>query len=290
MHDSPLRSRLLLLAAAVLFSTGGAAIKAGDLTSWQVASFRSGVAAIALFTLIPEARRGWTWRVWPVGLAYSGTLVLFVLAARLTTAANAIFLQSTAPLYVMLIGPLLLKEPVRRSDLAFIGAVALGLSMFFIGTEAASATAPDPARGNLIAAVTGISWALTISGLRWQGRRQADGAVATVVAGNLIACLVALPMALPVVKVSLTDGLVIVYLGLFQIGLAYFCVTRAIRHVPAFEATALLLVEPALNPIWTWIVHGERPSTWGITGGVLILGATAVKTLWQARRSPAAVE
>jgi drug/metabolite transporter (DMT)-like permease len=111
-----------------------------------------------------------------------------------------------------------------------------------------------------------------------------------VVAGNLIACLVALPMALPVVKVSLTDGLVIVYLGLFQIGLAYFCVTRAIRHVPAFEATALLLVEPALNPIWTWIVHGERPSTWGITGGVLILGATAVKTLWQARRSPAAVE
>ena len=290
MHDSPFRSRLLLLAAAVLFSTGGAAIKAGSLTSWQVASFRSGVAALVLFTLIPEARRGWTWRVWPVGLAYSATLVLFVVAVRLTTAANTIFLQSTAPLYVLLIGPLILKEAVRKSDLAFIGAVALGLSMFFVGSEAASATAPDPARGNLIAAVTGISWACTISGLRWMGTRQASGATATVVAGNLIAFLVALPMALPVAHISLVDITVLAYLGIFQIGLAYRCVTVAIRHVPAFEATALLLVEPALNPVWAWIVHGERPSSWGLAGGALILGATVVKTWWQSRASAPAVQ
>jgi drug/metabolite transporter, DME family len=290
MHESPLRSRLLLLAAAILFSTGGAAIKAGSLTAWQVASFRSGVAALALFTLIPEARRGWTWRVWPVGVTYAATLVLFVVAARLTTSANTIFLQSTAPLYVLLIGPLLLKEPVRRSDLAFIAAVALGLSMFFIGTEPASLTAPDPARGNLIAAVTGVSWALTVSGLRWQGRRQAGGATATVVAGNLIGFLAALPMAFPVLHVSLADVLVVGYLGLFQIGLAYLCVARAMRHVPAFEAAALLLVEPALNPIWAWAFLGERPSTWGITGGALILGATAVKTWWQARRGVLVVQ
>jgi drug/metabolite transporter (DMT)-like permease len=290
MHDSHLRSRLLLLAAAILFSTGGAAIKSGSLTSWQVASFRSAVAALVLITLIPEARKGWTWRVWPVGLAYSGTMVLFVVAARLTTAANTIFLQSTAPLYVLLIGPLVLKEAVRKSDLVFIAAVALGLSMFFVGTESASVTAPDPARGNLIAAFTGVTWACTLSGLRWMGTRQASGATATVVAGNLIAFLVALPMALPVARIAFTDIAVIVYLGVFQIGLAYFCVTQAIRHVPAFEAIALLLVEPALNPVWAWIVHGERPSTWGFAGGALILGATAVKTWWQARGGRPAVQ
>jgi drug/metabolite transporter, DME family len=284
MNSSPLRSRLLLLAAALLFSTGGAAIKSGDLTAWQIASFRSGVAALVLFTCIPDARRGWSWRIWPVAVAYSATLVLFVVAARLTTAANTIFLQSTAPLYVLLIGPLLLKEPVRRSDLLFIIAVAAGMAMFFVGEEPASRTATNPPLGNLIAAVTGLSWALTISGLRWLGKRQGGGSTATIVAGNLIGFAVALPMALPVHHASLPDLAVVGYLGVFQIGLAYYCVTAAIRHVPAFEAVALLLVEPALNPVWTWLVHGERPGAWSVAGGVLILGSTTLKTWWQSRR------
>jgi drug/metabolite transporter, DME family len=286
MPTSPLRSRLLLLVAAVLFSTGGAAIKAGGLTSWQVASFRSGIAALTLIAFIPDARRGWTWRVWPIGVTYSMTLVLFVVAARLTTSANTIFLQSTAPLYVLLIGPLLLKEPVRRSDLLLIAAIALGMTLFFAGEEPASRTAPNPRLGNMIAAVTGLSWACTVSGLRWLGRRQSGGATATVAAGNLIGFLAALPMALPGLHMAWTDAAAVLYLGVFQIGLAYYCVTTAIRHVPAFEAAALLLVEPALNPVWTWLVHGERPGPWSIAGGSLILGATIAKTWWQSR-SPA---
>jgi DME family drug/metabolite transporter len=110
----------MLMAAAILFSTGGAAIKAISLTPWQIASFRSGIAALSLALLIPDGRRCWRWTLVPVGAAYAATLVLFVIATKLTTSANAIFLQSTAPLYLLLIGPLLLKEPLSSSDLPFL--------------------------------------------------------------------------------------------------------------------------------------------------------------------------
>ena len=125
MNDS-VRNRLLLLDAAALFSTGGAAIKAATITSWQVASFRSGIAAFALIVLVPAARRGWTWKLAPVGTAYAVTLVLFVLSTRLTTGANAIFLQSTSPLYILVLAPLLLHERIRRGDLFLIAAIGLG--------------------------------------------------------------------------------------------------------------------------------------------------------------------
>jgi drug/metabolite transporter, DME family len=281
-------NRLQLLAAAALFSTGGAAIKATALGGWQIAGFRSGIAALALLLLLPSARRGWNWRVFVVGVAYAATLILFVLANRMTTAANTIFLQSTAPLYILLLGPLLLREPIRRQDLLFMVAVGGGLALFFVGADAPVATAPDPVRGNLLAALSGVCWAFTVVGLRWMGRQPEGGGspLATVVAGNLIAFLACLPLALPVPAVGAADWLVIVYLGVFQIGLAYVFMTSAIRHVPALEAATLLLVEPALNPIWAWLAHGERPSAWAIAGGALILGATLVKTWWDARAIP----
>ena len=281
---TPLRNRLLLVAAAVLFSTGGAAIKAAALTGWQIASFRSGVAAAALLLALPAARREWSWRVLPVGAAYAATLILFTLATRLTTAANAIFLQATAPLYVLLLGPLLLREPIRRSDILYILAIASGMALFSLGTEKAMATAPDPHTGNLCAAASGLTYALALAGLRWVSRRKAGSAgMAAVAAGNVMACLAALPMALPVERTGAASVAVVLYLGVFQIGLAYWCLTHAIRHVTAFEATTVLLLEPALNPVWVWLIHGERPGAWPLAGGAVILGATLANT-WRQRR------
>jgi drug/metabolite transporter (DMT)-like permease len=279
-------NRLLLLAAAALFSTGGAAIKATDLGAWQVASFRSAIAAVALLCLVKEARRGYEWRLALPAMAYAATLVLFVQATKLTTAANAIFLQSTAPLFVLVLGPWLLRERVRRADLLLPLVVAVGLALFFVGREAPVATAPDPTRGNVLGALSGLTWALTLTGLRWQGRRASGNAVAVVVLGNVIACLACLGPALPVEGAGWSDLLVLLYLGIFQIGLAYVFVTRALGHVPAFEAATLLLLEPVLNPVWAWLVHGERPGALALVGGAVILAATLLN-VWRQTRATA---
>jgi drug/metabolite transporter, DME family len=286
---SPTRYRLYLVAAALLFSTGGAAIKSATLTGWQIAGFRSGVAAFLLLVALPESRRGWSWRMPPVAAVYAATLVLFVLATRLTTAANAVFLQSTAPLYVLLLAPLLLHEPIRRRDLLYGAALAAGLALFFAGSQQAVATAPDPHTGNLMGLASGIAWALTMTGLRWLGRAGVSNlALAPVALGNGLAFLAALPMALPVKVITGSDAAVVLYLGVVQIGLAYFFLTRAIRHVRAFEATAILLLEPVMNPVWTWLVHREKPGSWALAGGALILSATLVNATlvntWAASR------
>ena len=282
---SRLVARLQLVAAAVLFSTGGAAIKAANFTGWQIASFRSGTAAVAILLLSREARRGWSWRVAVVGVAYATCLTLFVLANRLTTAANTIYLQSTAPLYLLVLGPWLLKEPVRPKDVGFMLAIALGLALFFIGVDAPVATAPDPVRGNVLALVSGLFWALTVCGLRWMGAGEGrhGSPVAAVAVGNLIAFGISLPMALPLGVHPVTDWGLIVYLGVFQIAVAYLFVTSALRAIPALEASLILLIEPALNPLWAWVFQSERPGPWALAGGALILGTTTVKAMLDAR-------
>jgi drug/metabolite transporter (DMT)-like permease len=281
--DGGLRARLAILGAAVLFSSGGAAIKATSLTGWQVACLRSAVAAVAVLLMLPAARTGWGVMPVVVGVGYAATMILFVLANKLTTAANTIYLQATAPIYLAIIGPWLLREPVRRRDLVFMGVLAVGLGLFFVGTERGSLTAPDPSTGNILAALSGFCWALAVSGLRWMGKRggSAGGSGAAVIAGNVIACLFCLPMALPIVHVTAQDLAVITFLGIFQIGLAYVLLTRGLERVGAFEASLLLLGEPVLNPLWAWLVHGERPRSWSLAGGAIIVGATLVKALWE---------
>jgi drug/metabolite transporter (DMT)-like permease len=287
MHSSPARARLLLVATAVLFSTGGVAIKAANLNGWQVASFRSLVAALALVIFIPEARRGWNWRVAPVSICYAATLVCFVLATRLTTAANAIFLQSTAPAYLLLLGPFLLREPVRRSDIGYIVAVFAGLSLFALGAQRAGSTAPDPRAGNIFALASGLAWAFALAGLRWLSRgNHPSSGLAAVVAGNIVAFIAALSMALPLPPLEMRNAAIILYLGVFQIGLSYVLLTRAVRSVTAFEATTILLLEPALNPVWVWMIHGESPGAWPLAGGVVILMATVIHA-WRLRNAAA---
>ncbi len=272
---SPVSSRLLVLSAALLFSTGGAAIKATAFSAWQVASFRSGIAAIALFLLLPAWRRGWSKRTLLVGFFYAVTLILYVTANKLTTAANSIFLQATAPLYVLLLAPRLLGEPLRRGDMLLAALLVAGMTLFFVQVDPALATAPNPLQGNLIAAASGVTWALTLLGLRWlAGSEQPESAGAAVISGNALAFLVCAPLAFPVSGSLPLDWAVVAYLGLFQIGLAYVAMTRGMRGTPAFEASLLLLLEPVLNSIWAWLVHSEQPGTASLLGCALILAAS----------------
>jgi len=280
------RARLQLVAAAVLFSTGGAVIKATAMTSWQVACLRSGIAAVALAILLPGALRSIRPRTFLVSMAYAATLVLFVTANKLTTSANTIFLQATGPLYILLLAPWLLKERIRPPDVAFMAVVAAGLLLFFAGTDVPVRTAPAPFQGNVLAALSGFTWALTLMGLRWMGADESGGSPAgAVVLGNAFAFLATLPMSLPFSGIGAGDWTAIIYLGVFQIALAYAFVTRAVGKLPALEISIILLVEPVLNPVWSWLVHGERPSSWALAGGALILGATALRSILASRAS-----
>lgn len=280
-----------LLMAALLFSTGGAAIKACDLTGWQVAGFRSGVAALALLILLPGARRRPSRGQLLVACAYAATLILYVLANKLTTASNAIFLQSTAPLYVLVLSRVWLDEPIRPRDLAFMAALGLGMALFFVGTEPPRKTATDPFLGNILGACAAVGWAFTVAGLRWLARDEAasegraDGlAVGATVWGNVLVFVACLPFALPVERSTPSDWGWVVYLGVFQIGVAYLFMTRSVRIVPALEASLLLLVEPVLNTVWAWWFHGEVPGPWAQAGAAIILLATLAHAL---RSTPA---
>ncbi len=283
MSTSHVLPRLQVLAAALLFSTGGVAIKSCGLTSWQVASFRCGVAALAILALLPRARRRWTARSVAVGVAYAATMVFYALANKATTAANSIFLQSTAPLYILLLAPLLLGERNRRRDLLLMAGMASGMALFFVGQEPASETAPNPALGNVLGAAAGLSWALTVIGLRWLGRAGGHAAVA-VTAGNCLAFVICLPMALPLAASRPADWGWVIYLGVFQIAVAYVLLTKAVETVPAFEIALLLLIDPVVTPFWAWWVHGEMPGKWSIAGGAIVLSVTVLKTLFDRYR------
>jgi DME family drug/metabolite transporter len=249
-----------------------------------VACFRSGLAALCLALLGPAWRARPDRRALLVAVPYAAVMVLYVAASKLTTAANTIVLQSTALVWVMLLAPLLLREPTRRSDWGLGVLAAAGLGLLVLTAEPAQPTAPDPARGDWLAAGAGLAWGLTLLGLRWLARsgRGAEGAV---VAGNLLACGLCLPFALPVAPggVAPLDAAVVVWLGVFQVGLAYGCLTRGVRGVPASGTALLLLAEPVLNALFAWLLHGETPPPTSLAGAVLVLGAVLARTLRDAR-------
>ena len=278
------QARLQALAAAVLFSTGGAGIKVESFNAAQVSMLRSGIAALVLFLWL-RGRIDWNARTLLAGVVYSGTLSLFVAATKLTTAANAIFLQSTAPLYLFVLAPLMLHERVHRRDAVYLAAAGTGMVFCFLGKNEPSGTASDPVFGNWLAAASGLVWALTLLTLRRIGREDSDGyaTVGAVVAGNAFACLAAAPFAWPLASAPAGEWMTVVYLGVFQIGLAYVCLGGAIRRLPALEVSLLLLLEPVLNPVWTWLIRGEAAGSWTILGGAVIITATAVKVVADSR-------
>jgi drug/metabolite transporter (DMT)-like permease len=280
---SPARARVEIAVATLFLSTGGASIKFCDLTPWQIASYRSAIAAVTMLLVLPAARRGFRPATALVGAAQAASMVVFVLANKLTTAAATIFLQSTAPLYVLVLAPLLLRERPARADLFFMAALALGLLLLIGGEQAPLASAPHPTAGNAFAALGGLAWALTLLGLRWLGRGGDAGAQqAAAVSGNLLAFAACLPVALaagsPVsVLGQPADAAVLLYLGVVQIALAYAILTRALRALPALEASLFVLLEPVLNPLWAWLVQGEVPAWTTLAGGAVILGATLAR-------------
>ena len=273
-HHSSRYGVMLIALAALLWSSGGLGIKAIGDSGLTVTVFRSLFAAITLFVFFrKELLGGRSWVSTPVLavaiVSYAGCLSAFVMATKWTTAANAIFLQYAGVIWVLLLSPVVLRERLTRADVMAVAAAFGGMALFFVGRLESSGLA-----GNLMALVSSVFFAVMILALR----KEPGAGIVAVSWGNVLVVLAFgffIPWQLP----SRQSLLVLVLLGVFQIALPYYFFTRGIRWVPATQASLTGMIEPVANPIWVFLLLGERPAAFALLGGAIVLGAVVWRTL-----------
>ncbi|MDQ1637133.1 MAG: hypothetical protein QOF62_472 [Pyrinomonadaceae bacterium] len=277
---------LLVLAAAILWSTGGLFIKWVTLSGLELSFGRSLFAAITVAIFTRREGFGLNLVTALASVLYAALLLLFVLATKETTAANAIFLQYTAPVYLLIFEPLFYKEKFRSRDLVVVIFCVLGMSLFFVGK-----LRPQDVTGNLLALGSGFCFACYFLLLRHTQAREVNRA-SSVIYGNLLLVIIAAPAALKVLPdISRFDAAGIVYLGVVQIGVAYTLFTLAMaRGVRSLDAGIVGYVEPVLNPIWVFLAIRERPTSWAIFGGAIIVAAVIGHMLLEARSGKRTVD
>jgi len=270
---------LLVLAAAIIWSTGGLFIKWTTLSGLELSFGRSLLAAITVAIFTRSEGFGLNRVTALAAILYAALLLLFVLATKETTAANAIFLQYTAPLYVLVLEPIFYKEKFRQRDLLTVIFCVIGMSLFFVGK-----LRPQDVTGNLLALASGVCFASYFLLLRHSSSRNVNRA-SSVIYGNLLVVLVAAPAGLKALPdISLHDALSVIYLGVVQIGVAYTLFTLGMaRGIRSLDAGNVGYIEPVLNPVWVFLVIGEQPSKWALVGGAIIVGAVVVHTTLKAK-------
>ena len=266
---------LFIIGAALLWSTGGIGIKAIDDLPLKVSFYRSVFAGIALMLLF--GRPVWGVRRWKSTpafiaaiVAYGGCLTSFVVATKWTTAANAIFLQYAGVIWVLLLSPVVLREAMRRRDVIAVIAALGGMALFFVGKFETKGMA-----GNAMALLSSVFFATLILALR----REHDAAESAITWGNIAVAAALLPFVYNDLRLTLKSLVVLAFLGVFQIALAYVLFVRGLKYVTATEASLTGMLEPVANPLWVFLLLGERPSTFAVIGGCIVLAAIAWHTV-----------
>ncbi len=265
------RGILLVLGAALLWSTGGLAIKALAEPPLKIAFYRCGIAAIALLLLLRPRVSKWSAEFLVAIAAYAACLITFVVATRATTAANAIFLQYSGVVWVLLFSPVVLKEPFRARDAVAVVVALGGMALFFVGKLSYGSA------GDFVALLSGVFFAILVISLRRQGESRARAAITW---GNVLGAAALLPFVASQISIAtVRSAAILVFLGVFQIALAYVLFVAGLQHVTATQASLIGMVEPVCNPIWVFLAIGERPSGWAVAGALIVLGAIAWRTL-----------
>lgn len=279
------RGAALVALAALLWSSSGLFIKVLPLGALQIAFARSLVATLTI-ALVVKLRGG---RPFPrpdalslgCAVAYAGILILFVAATKLTTAANAIFLQFSAPIYLVFLEPWVTGRTLRGRDVVAVGLCLGAMGLFFVGRLGAGTLL-----GNLLGVVSGLCLALFSLTLKLQrSRRPEVDPIGAIILGNLLVAILCAPMALHGFSPTLPQAGILIYLGVFQIGMAYLLFNAGMRHLSATAAVVTGTLEAVLNPVWVFLGIGERPSAWALLGGLLILGTIAWYTLAPTRKA-----
>jgi drug/metabolite transporter (DMT)-like permease len=267
---------LLLLTAAILWSLGGVLIKSIDLAPVQIAGVRSLIAAVAITLLMPCVVRKISWQTIPGAIAYSGTVFLFVVATKLTTAANAIFLQYTAPIYIAMISPWFLGERTNWRDWLLVLFALSGVGLFFFDQLSLQGLS-----GVAAALGSGIAFAWLTVLMR---RQRAGSPEAVVLLGNAFTFLITSPWMFPIMRLE-QNGVRLLLLGIVQLTIPYLLYSLAIRHVRALDAAIISIIEPILNPIWVMLATSERPTFWSIVGGSIVLATSLTRSLLASRNA-----
>lgn len=270
----------ILLITVVLWSTSGFLIKLLPWNALAISGARSAIAAVVFWTYLRHPNFTWSGAQIGGAIALVLTQTLFISATQLTTAANAIFLQYSAPVFVALFGWWYLGERVRVADWLAMLAIFGGMFLFLVDGFSGSGLI-----GSLMAVLAGISMAWLILFLR----KQKDGSpLETVLLGNVIAALIGLPFILWETGTGTSLGwdevAILGFLGLFQLGIPFILYSQAIRVLTAVESVLILTLEPILNPLWVFIVIDERPGPLAMLGGAIVLVAVALSALHTANQ------
>lgn len=277
----------MVVMAVLLWSTAGLLFKMTSITAFEANLGRCLLAAMTIVILTRFKAFKADRFTFLLAIFYVGALSFFAVANKMTTAANAIFLQYTAPLYILILGPFILKEKFRLTDLFIVALCLSGMSLFFLDTADATSLSPETQQlGNVMALLSGISLGIFILLLR-HPRAYNQHPSAPVLHGNIIAVFVMLPFVLdnPTPQWTTNDFIAVTALGIVQIGLAYFLFTQGVaRGVKSLNASIIGFLEPLLNPIWVFLFIGEIPTRWALAGGGVIIAAIGLHT-WISSRS-----
>ena len=258
---------------AFLWSTSGFFIKYLTISAFQISFFRSLIAAITVYVIIlargKKIRFEFDTASNLAAIFYAGILILFVIATKMTTAANAIFLQFTAPMYLVVLKPLVLKTKFEPRNIITILICIAGMILFFFGKLEIGNI-----YGNLIAIASGMCFAMFSLLLKYKRvKHNSKNTLSNVITGNALVAVIAGIIIFPNFTLDLTQGLILLYMGAIQIGVSYIIFNEGIKYVSATESMIIATLEAMFNPVWVFIGLGEAPSVYSIAGGVIIFGA-----------------
>lgn len=271
---------VLISIAACFWSTGGLFIKVlKELDAFQISFYRSMIAALTIVVI--SAARGqkikYSFDLISVlcFITFAGILILFVAATKLTTAANAIFLQFGAPVYLVIAEPLIFKTKFDKRNLITVLVVLSGMALFFMGRIELGNI-----YGNLLAILSGMCFAAFTLFLKWKKQKhESEDTISNVVMGNFLVGLICLPIIFPNLSLNFNQTLILIFLGAVQIGISYMIFNEGIKYVSATESMIIGTLEAIFNPIWVFFGVGEKPSIFAIAGACVILGAILWRNL-----------
>jgi drug/metabolite transporter (DMT)-like permease len=265
------RGRLAIFLAALLWSLAGVFIKFLEIHPLTIVFYRSFFASLVFVPFLKSSEFRFNGPMLVSVISYAAAITAFVSANKLTTAANAIVLQYTAPVLVYLFSRLVLGEKISN-----LNALALAVSMVGVGLISVDNAGEPEMSGVLLALLSGVLFAIYMVNLQ---RLREVSAIYLTWLNNLVCALLVLPFVKARLALS-TDQLVIVaIMGGVQLGLPYFLFSKGLRTIPLQEAALIALIEPVLNPVWVALTVGEIPSFATLVGGAMILAALAVRYL-----------